>query len=143
MTGGDNKAEYGGKRRCGLDETDMRNWALPGPWLIVLRLFAATHDMRVADDLAGVVASKASRFGAVQTRPVERYWKIPEYYEVGIFLHPNGEALAAFEGMLAELATGWNRAWPEDPWPTWKPSAEGRCFSPLVTWMSLHMVLDE
>ena len=75
-------------------------------WKVVLRLFAATDDPSIADDLAVVVASKAAKFGGVQTRPVERYWKIPEYYEVGIELRPHGDASAAYEGMLAELATG-------------------------------------
>ena len=109
-------------------------------WKVVLRLFAAIDDPSVADDLAGLVASKAGKFGGVQTRPVERYWKIPEYYEVGIELRPDGEASAAYEGLLAELATGWERhGSPEEPWAIWNPSAEGRCFSPLVTWMSLDM----
>ena len=73
-------------------------------WKVVLRLFAATDDPSVADDLAGLVASKAGKFGGVQTRPVERYWKIPEYYEVGIELRPDGEASVAYEGMLARVA---------------------------------------
>lgn len=109
-------------------------------WKVVLRLFAATDDPTVADDLAGVIASKAGKFGGVQTRPVERYWKIPEWYEVDIELCPAGEAIVAYEGMLAELANGWERhGSPEEPWAVWNPSATGRCFSALVTWMSLDM----
>jgi hypothetical protein len=116
---------------------------MPVRWLIVLRLFAATDEMRVADELAGVVASKAGKFGGVQTRPVERYWKIPEYHEVGIELRPDGEAIVAYEGMLAELSTEWKRGGsPADLWAIWNPSAEGRCFSSLVTWMSLSMFLS-
>jgi hypothetical protein len=108
--------------------------------LITLRLFAETDDPSVANDIAGVVESKAGKLGGVQTRPVERYWKIPEYYEVGIDLRPNGEAIAAVECMLAELATGWDRHGSgSDLWAIWNPSEEGRCFSSLVRWMSLDV----
>mgnify|MGYP001134036336 CR=1 FL=1 len=81
------------------------------------------------------------RFGGVKTQPVERYWKIPEYHEVKLELRPDLEAIAAYEGVLGELATEWERhGSQEEPWAIWNPSAEGRCFSPLVTWMSLDLV---
>ncbi|WP_435011578.1 hypothetical protein P12x_002894 [Tundrisphaera lichenicola] len=111
---------------------------MPDHWQIILRLFAATEDPSVAETLAGVVASKAGRFGQVRSRPVEPYWKIPEYYEIGIELRPVGDSSEAYEGMLVELATGWERQGsPDEPWAIWNPSAECRCFSPLVRWMSL------
>lgn len=109
-------------------------------WLIALRLFAETDDLEVADDLASVVVARAGRFGEVRTRPVERYWKIPEYFEVDIELHLDGEVSAAYEGVLADLATGWERhGSPDEPWAIWNPSSECQCFSALVTWMSLDV----
>ena len=116
---------------------------MPDRFLIFLRIFAETDDPSVAIDLAGVIVEKAGRYGWVRTRPVERYWKIPEFYEVAIELRPDGGSSAAYEGVLADLAAGWERhGSQEDLWAIWNPTAEGYCFSPLVTWMSVNMLSD-
>jgi hypothetical protein len=114
---------------------------MPARWRVIsLRLFAETEDLSVANNIASEVESKAGKLGKVQTRPVKRYWKIPDYYEVDIDLRPNGEAIAAIECMLAELATGWERHGSgSDLWAIWNPSEEGRCFSPLLRWISLDV----
>ena len=124
-----------------MNRTDTRYNLMPVRWQqIILRLFAETDDPSVAYYIAGVVESKAGKLGAVQSRPVERYWKIPEYYEVGIVLRPDGAAIDAVECILAQLATGWDRHGSEsDLWAIWNPSEDGSCFSSLVRWISLNM----
>ncbi|WZO99895.1 Imm31 family immunity protein [Isosphaeraceae bacterium EP7] len=124
-----------------MDRTATKDDLAPTRWrLISLRLFAETDDPRVANDIAAMIESKAGKLGGVQTQPVERYWKIPEYYEVSIDLRPDDETIVAVECMLAELATGWDRHGSgSDLWAIWTPSEEGLCFAPLVRWMSLDV----
>jgi len=114
---------------------------MPGLPRINLRLFAKTDELTVANELLREIVSMGEQFGEVHAQPLERYWKIPEYHEVGIEFHPVGEAMIAYECVLTALASGWERHGSlEEPCAVWNPSAEGTSLSPLVMWMSLDLV---
>jgi hypothetical protein len=99
-----------------------------------------TNDPNVISGLAASLAATAETLGETRARPVGRYWKIPEWHEITVEVRPGGEGSAVYERLLAELGDGWQRGGSSDePWAVWNPSPQGRCFSGLVTWMSLDM----
>lgn len=107
---------------------------------IFLRLFVEARDCAEAQPIADSVIAKAQAFGDVRQHEIERYWKIPEYYEVSLEIYPREQAADAFTHIMASLASGWEcHGQGNEIWAVWSSSPENKFVSTNVRWANLEL----
>ncbi|MHB8865491.1 MAG: hypothetical protein ACYC6N_24205 [Pirellulaceae bacterium] len=62
-----------------------------------------------AQPLVAVVEERIGPFGFISKRQIERYWKIPEWFEIDFVLHLPSARIETFDSILAAIADGWVR----------------------------------
>jgi hypothetical protein len=72
---------------------------------VLLRLFAECRDDRESARLGLGLCAGLSALDPQRAMAPERYWKIPELYELGYRLHPGTRA--TFDAVLSRTRDGW------------------------------------
>ncbi|HEX6913099.1 MAG TPA: hypothetical protein VF142_22000 [Longimicrobium sp.] len=116
---------------------------MPEP-IILLRLFVEVDSRAEAEAEVPRITSRLERFGAVETRKVEQYYKIEEYWEIALDLHPAGAPLEAYEGLIGMAAAGWKIGEvvdeQEDRWAVWNAEPGVEFLTPRVAWASVDLL---
>jgi hypothetical protein len=108
---------------------------------ITIRLMAELPDEATALRFDKTVQTRVAAFGSVRQSKTKRYWKIPEWFEVNLYLQPNTVPSAAYDGILASLATGWERheISHEEQWAVWNPKEGSSFFASQVRWANVEL----
>jgi hypothetical protein len=116
---------------------------MPEP-IILLRLFVEVDSRAEAEAEVPRITSHLERFGTVETRKVEQYYKIEEYWEIALGLHPAGPPLEAYEELIGMAAAGWEIGKvvdeQEDRWAVWNAESGAEFLAPRVVWASVDLL---
>ena len=104
-----------------------------------LRLFFEAQTESEALDFVNTLLPVLSESGRVIEKIIQKYWKIPEYFE--IFFHIETEEMSdSYSKVLKELGTGWNELNQyESVWNDW---AEGKLLDKRIKWAHLEAIED-
>jgi len=108
---------------------------------IMLRLFTAVPNEAEAERVASLARAMLADHGRIcRADRVQRYWKIPEYFEIFLVLQPGAASQAAFNSIMDALATGWDvhRFETGGDWAVWNPSASAIFHLPKVRWANVE-----
>ena len=103
---------------------------------ITVRLMAELPDEATAVLFENTVQAKIAAFGSILRSETKRYWKVPEWFEVNLYLHPSTPPDSAYDGILASLGVGWVRhdSSNDEQWAVWNPEQGSTFFSSHVRW---------
>jgi hypothetical protein len=108
---------------------------------IILRLMAELLDEAAALRFENSVQARIAVFSNIKQSESKRYWKIPEWFEVNLYLQPRITPEAAYEGILTSLGEGWERHTisNDEQWAVWNANDDSRFFSSCVRWANLEL----
>jgi hypothetical protein len=113
---------------------------MPEP-TILLRLFVEVASQDEAEAEMRRIIPELEGFGRVAPREVERYWKIPENWEIA---HPAGSPLEAYERLIGLTGAEWEigevMEEDEDRWAVWNAAPGFQFLSPRVVWASVDLL---
>lgn len=108
---------------------------------IFLRAFAAVTDEAGATLICQDVERRLSCHGKIaRSDPPQRYWKIPEYWEVFVEFRPEKPVPLAFDDVLSELGSGWevHRLADGGSWAVWNAGPQSTFVIPAIRWANLE-----
>lgn len=76
---------------------------------IFLRLFAEADSEKTASEIRQVLIESIGTFSSVEDSAVQRYWKIPNYYEIFLKLAPANGVEEDFLKIRNKLGRGWEQ----------------------------------
>jgi hypothetical protein len=107
---------------------------------ITVRLIVELPDEATAVRFENTVQARIAAFGSIRQSETTRYWKVPQWFEVNLYLQPNTPPESAYEGILASLGVGWERhdTSNEEQWAVWNPKEGSTFFSSHVRWANVE-----
>ena len=108
--------------------------------LITVKLLGKLPDEGAALCFGNEVEARITLFGGVRQSGMQRYWKIPEWFELLFTLQPSTDPELAFNGILSSLGDGWERheISAEEQWAVWNPTQSSAFFSPHIRWANVE-----
>lgn len=111
--------------------------------VLFLRLFAEVADAGDLTVISERLKAVLRPFGEVGRPEVNRYWKVPAYFEVYFRMIVEPEAVARFGDILEAFGTGWlSRGSPDEPWAVWNHGPLATFFSPDVRWANVECFFE-
>ena len=112
---------------------------------LLLRVFVETDDVAQAQHLLeGEIVPTLARHARIGDREIERYWKIPHWFELTLRLQPLGDAREAYQRVVGLARDGWTSS---DDAPggdtVWNPTADSTFLAPEVRWAHLQLWFEE
>lgn len=110
---------------------------------IVVRVMVGADSVDTAQPLAAIIEERIRPFGLITRRQIERYWKIPEWFEIDFVLHLPSASNETFDSVLAAIADGWDRhvLGEGEAWAVWTPQTGSFCF-PDARWANVEYYPD-
>ena len=115
---------------------------------LILRLMAEVGSETEAREVIDSIAPEIEACGKIEEQEIERYWKIPEYYEITLSVYPRVESSLreSFDCLIALSGSGWEFGDSteeslhagESAWAVWNPSSGQTLLSPTVRWVHLQ-----
>lgn len=105
---------------------------------LLLRVFVEVGSQDEASKVAVRIANLVGGFSSITHRTIEKYWKIPEYYELFFRLKPFEDGTSAYEKGLKILGDGWISV--NSTESVWTPDEGGRFGIDDVRWASFELV---
>ena len=108
---------------------------------LLLRVFVETGDTAQAEDLLeNEIVPSLARHARIADHTIERYWKIPDWFELTLHLQPLGDPQEAYERVVGLADAGWTSC---DDAPggdtVWNPSPGSTFVTPQVRWAHLQV----
>ena len=76
---------------------------------LFLRLFVEVDTEASALEIDRKVISLISKFVSIESQSIQKYWKIPEYYEIFLKLNSLYNLRDTYQEILKILASGWEQ----------------------------------
>lgn len=109
--------------------------------LIHARFFLEVGDGPTALGLSQSICEKLLGHGKVSIKSIEKYWKIPEYYEVSIVVSSEELTLDALSVIAHDLGSGW--VVDNISYMIWTPSTHSNFIINEVRWAQLELIIAE
>ena len=108
-------------------------------------MFVETGDTAQAEDLLeSEIVPTIARHARVGDRTIERYWKIPEWFELTLHLQPLGDPREAYDRVVGLAGDGWTSC---DDAPggdtVWNPTPRSTFLAPEVRWAHLQLWFED
>ena len=108
---------------------------------LLLRVFVESGDTaHAADLLESEIVPTLARHTRIGDRTIERYGKIPEWYELTLHLQPLGDPRDAYDRVVGLASDGWTSS---DDAPggdtVWNPAPGSTFVTPEVRWAHLQL----
>lgn len=89
--------------------------------VMVVRVMVLADSAEAATPSAKFVREKIEAYGVVASHNIERYWKMPELFEIYFLLHLTSESCDPFNKVLDFLGEGWDRHFVDErqAWAVW------------------------
>ncbi len=104
--------------------------------ILFLRLFTEVDTEASALEVAKRIIALIIKFAKVENQSVQKYWKIPEYYEIFFKLSSLHNLPEDYQSILEILGTGWEQA--SDYESIWNPGDGKKFFVEEVKWAHLE-----
>jgi hypothetical protein len=107
---------------------------------ITVRLMAELPDEATVLRFENMVQARIAAFGSIRQSEMKHYWKVPEWFEINLYLHPSTAPGLAYDGILASLGAGWERhdISNVEQWAVWNPKEGSTFFSLHVRWANVE-----
>lgn len=110
---------------------------------LLLRLMAEVDSAAEAEAELRRVAPRIEAHAAVTQHAIERYWKIPAYWEITLHLRPLGPAPDVYERLLGLAEGGWTHGEPDEDgggrWAVWNAAPGAVLLTPRIRWAELQL----
>jgi hypothetical protein len=108
-------------------------------------VFVETEDAAKAEVLLeSEIVPTLAQHARIGGREIQRYWKIPEWFELTLRLQPLGDAREAYERVVGLAEAGWTSC---DDAPggdtVWNPTPESTFLAPEVRWAHLQLWFED
>lgn len=118
-----------------------------GDATLIVRVMVEVETAAEAEEEMRTVASLVDAHGAVVGHRIKQYWKIPEFWDVAVDLHPPDPPSAAFDAVLALAPAGWTVGEPNDGvgrdeqhlWAVWDAAPGVTFLTPRVRWSEVSL----
>lgn len=108
--------------------------------IIFLRLFVEIDTEELALEIAKKIVTLISEFAKVENQSIEKYWKIPEYYEIFFKLNSVQNIHRDYSSILEKLGSGWE---PSNKYESiWNPGGESKFIIEEVRWAHLECDIE-
>lgn len=96
---------------------------------LVVRVMVLADTAEAATPSARVVREKIEPYGFVNSHKIEKYWKMPELFEVYFLLGLHPDTSEVFNKVLDSLGDGWDRHLVDESqaWAVWTPEMGRFC----------------
>lgn len=107
---------------------------------ILLRIFAEEPSEELARrNVASRVGELTKKYANIFDVKIEKYWKIPQYFEIAIRFSPLDEVDSVFNKIISILGTGWQMQQPSES--IWNYSSYGSDFAlNSVRWAHIEVL---
>lgn len=112
---------------------------------LLLRVFLEVEDeARARDVLRSVIEPTLAPHAGLRDVTIERYWKMPEWFEITADLDPLYDPMAVYDRLLALAEAGWTRSDDRSSRDAvWNPVSGALLLAPEVRWAHLQLWLEE
>jgi hypothetical protein len=108
--------------------------------ILTVRLMVEVASQAEAEDQLRQVTPRVEGCGAVTDAKIEQYWKIPEYWEIALYVRPAGSPVGAYACVVHMASSGWTTGGSDDdPWAVWNAHRGGVLLTDRVRWAEVHL----
>ena len=111
--------------------------------VLLLRLMAEVGGAGEAEEELRLIVPRIEGYAAIEKHTIERYWKIPAYWEITLHLRPLGSAQGVYERLLGLAEGGWTRGAADeadgDRWAVWNAAPGVELLTPRIRWAELQL----
>ena len=110
--------------------------------ILILRIFFAVSTEEAAAQMMARLVQMVEPHASVTRTTTERYWKIPEYFEVTIYIAPTSDPATLFDKLLRLIGAGWIRTGDDSEWgAVWTKEMSSEARLANMQWASLDVII--
>ena len=112
--------------------------------ILLLRLYLEVSTKEDADAIVSSLIDSMKSKCSENSRIINKYWKIPEYFEAFLKLEPSGKSKDNFYDLLEIIGRDWDvyDEQEDELWAVWNYSANKQIVHPAIKWANLELKMS-